>query len=52
MLSSCLKYGRNAESKNPLVGKTKKGRMMLLWNCAVFSSKNWHLYKNKKQKIY
>ena len=23
MLSSCLKYGRNAESKNPLDGKTK-----------------------------
>ena len=29
MLSYCLKCGKNTESKNPKVAKTKKGRIML-----------------------
>ena len=44
MLFFCLKYGKNVESKNLMVEKTKNGRMMLLSNCAVCSN----LYKSKK----
>ena len=44
MLSCCLKYTRNTESKNPKVVKTKNGKIMLLLNCAVCSSKkSWFI---------
>ena len=39
MLSYCLKCGNNTENKNPRVVKTKKGRIMLLYSCAVCGSK-------------
>ena len=39
MLSYCLKCTKNTESKNPQVAKTKNGRIILLWKCAVCDSK-------------
>ena len=36
MLSHCLKYGKNTESKNPNVVKAKNGRIMLLSKCTVY----------------
>ena len=39
MLSYCLKYRKNTESKNPKVARTKNGRIMLLSKCAIFDSK-------------
>ena len=35
MLSYCLKYRENTESKNPKVARTKNGRIMHLSNCVV-----------------
>ena len=40
MPSYCLKRGENRESKNPKVGNTKNGRIMLLSKCVVCDSKN------------
>ena len=35
MLSYCLKCGKNTESENPKVVRTKNGRIMLLSKCVV-----------------
>ena len=40
MLSYCVKYGKNTESKNPRVIKTNKGKLMLSLKCALCDSKN------------
>ena len=40
MLSYCLKYRKNTESKNPKVARTKNGRIIVLSKCAVCDSKN------------
>ena len=48
MLSPCLKCGKNTESKNPKVARTKNGRIMLLSKCAVCDSKNKNLSNSKK----
>ena len=39
MLSYCLNYRKNTESKNPKVKKTQKERIMFTSNCAVCGSK-------------
>ena len=39
MLSYCLKYRKNTQSKNSEVPKTKNGRIMLLLRCSVCNSK-------------
>ena len=39
MLPYCLNCGKNTESKNPRVGRTKNKRIMLLSKCAVCDSK-------------
>ena len=39
MLWYCLKCRKNKESRNPKVGKTKNGRIMLLSKCEVCSNK-------------
>ena len=39
MLLYSLICRKNAESKNPKVGRTKNGRIMLLSKCAVCGSK-------------
>ena len=39
MLSYCFKCRKNTESKNPIVARTKNGRIMLLSTCALCDSK-------------
>ena len=39
MLSYCLKCRKNVVSKNPKIGRSKNGRIMLLSKCAVCDSK-------------
>ena len=52
MLSPCLKCGKNTESKNPKVARTKNGRIMLLSNVQSVIVKNQNLSKSKKQVDY
>ena len=52
MLSYCLKFRKNTESRNPNILRTKNGRIMLLSNCAVCNSKNQNFLKNKKLRDY
>ena len=48
MLSYCLKYRKNTESKNPKVVRTKNGRIILLSKCAVCDSKKSKLLKERE----
>ena len=48
MLSYCLKCGKNIESKNPQVLKTKNGRTILLSKCAVSDSKQSKFIKEQE----
>ena len=48
MSSYCLKRGENRESKNPKVGNTKNGRIMLLSKCVVCDSKKLRFIKEQK----
>ena len=48
MLSYCLKYRKNTESKNPKVIKTKNRRIMLLSNCVVCNGKKSKFIKEKE----
>ena len=41
MISYCLKSRKNIESKNPMVARTKSGRIMLLSKLAVCDSKTF-----------
>ena len=48
MLSYCLKYRKNTQSKNPEVAKTKNGRIMLLLRCSVCNSKKSKFLKEQE----
>ena len=48
MLSYCLKYRKNTESKNPKVARTKNGRIMLLSKYAVCDSKKLKFIKQQE----
>ena len=48
MLSSCLKFRKNTESKNPKVARTKNGRIMLLSKCAVSDGKKSKFIKEQE----
>ena len=48
MLSYCLNCGKNTESKNPKIAKTKNGRIMLLSKCAVCESKKLKFTKKQE----
>ena len=48
MLSPCLKCGKNTESKNPKVARTKNGRIMLLSKCAMCDSKKSKFIKEQE----
>ena len=48
MLSYCLKCQKNTESKNAKVTKTKNGRVVLLWKCAVCDSKKSKFIKQQE----
>ena len=52
MLLYCLKCGKNTESKNPKVARTKNGRIILLSKCAMCDSKNQNLSNSKKLMDY
>ena len=39
MLTYCLKYRKNTESKNPKVVETKNWKIMLLSKCTMWDSK-------------
>ena len=41
VLSYCLKYRKNTESKNPKFVRTKNVRIMLLSKCSVWNSKKF-----------
>ena len=45
ILSYCLKCRRNTESKNPEVGRTKNGRIMILSKCSVCNIKKLKFLK-------
>ena len=48
MLSYCLEYRKNTESKKQKVARTKNGRIMLLSKCAVCDSKKSKLSMSRK----
>ena len=48
MLSYCLKYRKNTESKNPKVVKKKYRKIMLLSKCAVCDSKKSKFIKEQE----
>ena len=48
MLSYCLKYRKNTQSKNPEVAKTKNRRIMLLLRCSVCNSKKSKFLKEQE----
>ena len=48
MLSDCLKYRKNTESKNPKFTRTKNGRIMLLSKCAMCDSKKSQFIKQQE----
>ena len=48
MLSYCLKCKKNTESKNPKVGRTKNGRIMLLSKYVVRDSKKSKFVKQQE----
>ena len=47
MLSYCLKYRKNTESKNPKIARSKNGRIMLLSKCTVCDSKKSKFIKKQ-----
>ena len=48
MLSYCLKSRKNTESKKPSATKTNKGKLILLWKCAVCNSKKIDIYQKAR----
>ena len=48
MLSYCLKYRENKESKNQKIATTKNGGIMLLSKCAVCDSKKSKFTKEQE----
>ena len=48
MLSYCLKYRENTESKIPNIVKTKNEKIMLLSKCAVYNSEKLKLIKDQE----
>ena len=49
MLYYCLNCRKNAESKNPKVEKTNKGRIMLSPECAMCDSKKTEIYQRSRR---
>ena len=46
MLSHCLKCRKNTKSKNPIVARTKNGRIVLLSKCEVCDNKKSKFIKH------
>ena len=49
MLYYCLNCRKNAESKNPKVEKTNKGRIMLSPECGMCDSKKTEIYQRSRR---
>ena len=47
MLSHCLKCRKKYRKKNPKVGRTKNGRIMLLSKCALYVSEKLKFIKQQ-----
>ena len=43
-----MKCRKNTESKNPKIARTKNGRIILLWKCAVCDSKKSKFIKDQE----
>ena len=50
MLSYCLKFKKNIESKNPRVSKATNGKTMMLSKCAICGSKKSKFIKEQEPK--
>ena len=48
LLICCLRFRKNAKSKNPKIISTKNGIMMLLWKCSVCNSKKSKFLKEQE----
>ena len=48
MLSYYLKFGKNTESKNPNVARTKNERTMILSKCTVYDCKKSKFIKEQE----
>ena len=48
MLSYCLKFRKNTESKNPKVARTKNGKIELSSKCVVCDSWKIKIYQKEK----
>ena len=48
VLSYCLKYRKNRESKNRKVERTKNGRIVFLSKCALCNSKNIEIFQRAR----
>ena len=46
----CLKCKKDTENINPRVSKTSNNRTMILWKCAICSSKKSRFIKNQEAK--
>ena len=44
----CLKCRRKTESKNSRAAKTNKGKLMLLWKCAVCDNKKMRFIREQE----
>ena len=49
MLSYCLKFRKNIESKNPRMVKTNKAKLIFLWKCAVCDSEKKLAFIKKEE---
>ena len=52
MLSYCLKFRKNTESKSPRVEKIKNVRIMLTSNCAVCGTKKSKFIKEQVAGVF
>ena len=48
MLSYSLKCRKNTESINPKVARSKNGRIMIVWKCAVCDSEKLKFIKEQE----
>ena len=50
MLSYCVKWKQNTESKNPEVSKTSNGKIMMSLKCAICGAKKSRFIKEQETK--
>ena len=50
MESYCLICRKNTENMDPTVSASSNGRVMILWKCAICSSKKSRFIKNQEAK--